>query len=384
MVPQNIQPAILIETSEQLSKMVSDLNQFEMIGVDTESNSLFEYEERICLVQFSSSKIDYLVDSIVLQDLSQLHDLFANSNIQKIFHAAEYDLMCLKRDYSFVFNNIFDTMIASRILGLRSYGLSSLLEEYFQVSVDKKYQRANWGKRPLSKEMLMYAQLDTHFLIELRNILSRDLIDQDKIDLANEDFKRIADVDAFVNNKNNDHYWRIIKGNSLTSQQESVLIELYYLRENLAKQLNRPPFKVFSNQMIIDIAKKLPNELKDLKNIDHFSQNFYQKYGEKIINAVKEGYGKSGNKRKYKPKPNPNYLRKYDALKRWRKFKGNELSVDSDIVLPKEHLEQLAHITNCNLENVQSAMENIPYRFNKFGLEILSVIANEEKYENSF
>ncbi len=378
MEPQNIQPAILIETSEQLTKMVSDLIQCEMIGVDTESNSLFEYEERICLIQFSSDKIDYLVDSIVLQDLSSLNDLFANSSIQKIFHAAEYDLMCLKRDYSFIFNNIFDTMIASRILGLRSYGLSYLLEEYFDVSVDKKYQRANWGKRPLSKEMLMYAQLDTHFLIELRNILSRELIDQDKMDLANEDFMRIADVDAFVNNKNNDHYWRIIKGNLLTPQQESVLIELYYLRENLAKQLNRPPFKVFSNQLIIDIAKKLPSNLNDLKNINHFSPKLNQKYGEKIINAVKEGYGKSGNKRKYKPKPNPNYLRKYDALKRWRKVKGSELSVDSDIILPKEHLEQLAHITTCNLENVQSAMENIPYRFNKFGSEILSVIENEE------
>jgi len=378
MEPQNIQPAILIETSEQLTKMVSDLIQCEMIGVDTESNSLFEYEERICLIQFSSDKIDYLVDSIVLQDLSSLNDLFANSSIQKIFHAAEYDLMCLKRDYSFIFNNIFDTMIASRILGLRSYGLSYLLEKYFDVSVDKKYQRANWGKRPLSKEMLMYAQLDTHFLIELRNILSRELIDQDKMDLANEDFMRIADVDAFVNNKNNDHYWRIIKGNLLTPQQESVLIELYYLRENLAKQLNRPPFKVFSNQLIIDIAKKLPSNLNDLKNINHFSPKLNQKYGEKIINAVKEGYGKSGNKRKYKPKPNPNYLRKYDALKRWRKVKGSELSVDSDIILPKEHLEQLAHITTCNLENVQSAMENIPYRFNKFGSEILSVIENEE------
>ncbi len=378
MEPQNIQPAILIETSEQLTKMVSDLIQCEMIGVDTESNSLFEYEERICLIQFSSDKIDYLVDSIVLQDLSSLNDLFANSSIQKIFHAAEYDLMCLKRDYSFIFNNIFDTMIASRILGLRSYGLSYLLEDYFDVSVDKKYQRANWGKRPLSKEMLMYAQLDTHFLIELRNILSRELIDQDKMDLANEDFMRIADVDAFVNNKNNDHYWRIIKGNLLTPQQESVLIELYYLRENLAKQLNRPPFKVFSNQLIIDIAKKLPSNLNDLKNINHFSPKLNQKYGEKIINAVKEGYGKSGNKRKYKPKPNPNYLRKYDALKRWRKVKGSELSVDSDIILPKEHLEQLAHITTCNLENVQSAMENIPYRFNKFGSEILSVIENEE------
>jgi ribonuclease D len=378
MEPKNIEPAILIETSEELLKMVTDLTHCEMIGVDTESNSLFEYEERICLIQFSSNKMDYLVDSIKLQDLSPLNTLFSNSKIQKIFHAAEYDLMCLKRDYSFVFKNIFDTMIASRILGLKSYGLSSLLEEYFHISVDKKYQRANWGKRPLSKEMLMYAQLDTHFLIELRNILSKELIDKDKMDLANEDFKRISDVEAFVNNKNNDHYWRIIKGNSLTSQQESVLIELYYLRENLAKQLNRPPFKVFSNQMIIEISKKLPNDLSDLKKIDHFPQKLVQKFGEKIINAVKEGSGKNCTKRKQKAKPNPNYLRKYDALKKWRKVKGSELSVDSDIVLPKEHLEQLAHLKTYTLEDVKSVMKNIPYRFNKFGFEILTIMENEE------
>lgn len=375
---KNIRPAIYIESFENLSIMVPELSQQKIIGVDTESNSLYEYEEKICLIQFSTIENDYLVDTIQVRDLSPLGKLFSDPRIQKVFHAAEYDLMCLKRDYSFEFKNIFDTMIASRILGLQSYGLSSLIKKYFNVSVDKKYQRANWGKRPLSKEMLLYAQLDTYFLIELRNILFEKLDTEQKLELANEDFNRITEVDAFVNNKNNDHYWKIIKGNTLSSAQESALIELYYLRENLAKELNRPPFKVFSNQNIIDIAKRMPRSLDELRNIDRFSPKMVGNFGEKIINAIVEGSVKKNKIRKQKPRPNASYITKYEALKEWRKQKSFEMSVDSDIILPKEHMELLAQLRICNMENIEIAMENIPYRFKKFGLEILSILEKKE------
>lgn len=374
MITENIKPAILIEDLTQLSQMVTDLSQFPRIGVDTESNSLFEYDEKICLIQFSTETTDYLLDTIKLRELDHLRNLFYSEKIEKIFHAAEYDLMCLKRDFSFEFNNIFDTMIASRILGFSSIGLSSLIKNFFDITIDKKFQRANWGKRPISEEMRLYAQFDTHFLIDLRNILYVKLEENNKLELAKEDFRRITDVDAFVNNKNHENYWRIIKGNSLTQQQESVLIELYYLRENLARLSNRPPFKVFSNQAIINIAKKLPKDLNQLKSIDHFTPKLIQKYGEKVIFAVNQGLSINNCSKKDKFKPNPSYLRKYEVLKQWRKQKGNELSVESDIILPKEHLEQLAHLKQCDLQNIQTIMYNIPYRFNKFGEEILSLL----------
>ncbi|HSM23771.1 MAG TPA: ribonuclease D [Anaerolineaceae bacterium] len=371
---ENIKPAILVEDLTQLSEMVSDLSKYETIGVDTESNSLFEYEEKVCLIQFSTDNTDYLVDTIKLRELELLRDLFSSKKIEKIFHAAEYDLMCLKRDFSFEFNYIFDTMIASRILGYKSIGLSSLLDKFYNLSIEKKFQRADWGKRPISAEMQLYAQLDTHFLIGLRNLLYSKLEENNKLELAKEDFRRITDVDAFVNNKNNENYWRIIKGNSLSHLQESVLIELYYLRENLAKQMNRPPFKVFSNQAIINIAKKMPKDFNQLKSIEYFSPKLVQKYGDKVIDAVKEGLLKNNCARKEKFKPNPSYLRKHDALKQWRKQKGTELSVESDIILPKEHLELLAHLKDSNLQNIKVIMHNIPYRFNKFGEEILSIL----------
>lgn len=373
-----IQPAILIETSRQLLDMILDLRDQSFIGVDTESNSLFEYQEKICLIQFSTIDRDYLVDTIKLKDISPLNEIFSSGGIEKIFHAAEYDLMCLKRDFHFEFNNIFDTMIASRILGFQSIGLQSLLKDYFDIDVEKKYQRANWGKRPLPFEMLRYAQGDTHYLIDLRKILLEKLEHESKWELALEDFNRVICVDAFVNNKNNDHYWKIIKGNSLSPQQENVLIEIYFLRENLAKQFNRPPFKVFGNQTIVELAKKMPKNENQLNSINGLSPKLIQKYGEQILQAITIGFNQVSTNRKERIRPNPLFLQKYDALKNWRKVKGIELSVESDIVLPKEHMEQIAQKNNCTLSDIQEIMQNIPYRFQKFGKEIYAIIEGME------
>lgn len=373
-----LQPAILIETNRQLLEMILDLRKQPFIGVDTESNSLFEYQEKICLIQFSTIDQDYLVDTIQLNDLSPLNEIFSSNEIEKIFHAAEYDLMCLKRDFHFEFNNIFDTMIASRILGFRSIGLQSLLKDYFNIEVEKKFQRANWGKRPLPNEMLHYAQCDTHYLIDLRKILLEKLKLENKWELASEDFNRITNVDAFVNNKNSDHYWKIIKGNSLTPQQENVLIEIYFLRENLARQLNRPPFKVFGNQTIVELAKKMPKNDSQLNNISGLSPKLIQKYGEQILQAITIGLNQVSNGRKERIRPNPLFLQKYDALKNWRKIKGIEMSVESDVVLPKEHMEQIAHKKNCELSDIQEIMQNIPYRFQLFGKEIYAIIKGIE------
>ena len=146
-----------------------------------------------------------------IKNISRLGEIFRNGNIQKIFHAAEYDIMTLKRDFQFEFNNIFDTMIASKILGKKAFGLSKLLHEYFDINVDKKYQRANWGKRPLSPEMLSYAVVDSHYLIDLRNLIRDELVQAGLLPLAEEDFRRTSNVDAFTNNQNGNNYWRFLK-----------------------------------------------------------------------------------------------------------------------------------------------------------------------------
>ncbi len=227
-----------------------------MIGIDTESNSLFAYHEKVCLIQISTLQNDYIVDPLSLSDLSSLSDLFENKKIEKIFHAAEYDIMCLKRDFNFEFNNLFDTMIASRILGKKAYGLSNLLQEFFSIHVNKEFQRANWGKRPLSPAMLKYATMDSHYLIQLRNLIKKDLIEKSLFQLAEEDFLRTSNVAAFQNNQNGSNYWRLLKGNKISPHEMAVFVELCDLREQLAEKTDVPPFKGSFNKFIIGNLQK--------------------------------------------------------------------------------------------------------------------------------
>src|SRR5512147_2105439 len=95
----------IVSNSPALYELTRRIQDEPLIAVDTESNSLFAYRERVCLVQLSTLTQDWLIDPLAIQDMSPPGPLFADPHIEKVFHAAEYDLMCLKRDYDFVFRN---------------------------------------------------------------------------------------------------------------------------------------------------------------------------------------------------------------------------------------------------------------------------------------
>src|SRR5512133_1809833 len=130
-----LKPPMWVNREPAFRQMVEKLAGFPSLSVDTESNSLHAYQEQVCLIQFSTADVDYLVDPLALPDLSLLGPILANPQIEKIFHAAEYDLICLRRDFNFQFANIFDTMVAARVLGRPAVGLGSLLEAEFGISV---------------------------------------------------------------------------------------------------------------------------------------------------------------------------------------------------------------------------------------------------------
>ena len=125
---ENLPEPTFVTQYDELQHLVEKLLKEPIIAVDTESNSLFAYQEQVCLIQFSTRKSDFLVDPLALQNLEILAPVFSEPGIEKVFHAAEYDLICLKRDFGFEFSNLFDTMVASRILGREAVGLGSILK----------------------------------------------------------------------------------------------------------------------------------------------------------------------------------------------------------------------------------------------------------------
>lgn len=374
MTDPSIKDPVWVARPHELERTVRELAQDELLAVDTESNSLFAYREQVCLIQFSNSAEDYLIDPLALNDLASLERLFADPNIEKIFHAAEYDLICLKRDFGFTFHNLFDTMIASRILGRNGVGLGSLLREEFDIELDKRYQRANWGQRPLPPAQLSYARLDTHYLIDLRSRLKDALIAAGRWELAQEDFARLEKTEPPEGEHVNGTCWKIAGKAELTARQMSVLHALCDYRERQAQHANLPLFKVISNEVLVQTAQSMPKTLTELQENTRLSPRQLNRHGEGLLKAVQIGLQSEAPRRPVHHRPDESFLARLDALRNWRKLTGRELGVESDVVLPRDVMEVIAQANPKNRGELAQVMRDLPWRLDHFGQEILDVL----------
>ena len=368
---------IWVDQDTALAETLQTLKQEEQVAVDTESNSLFAYQEQVCLIQISAGGEDYVLDGLADMDLPALEAVFADESIEKIFHAAEYDILCLKRDFGYTFHNLFDTMQAARILGIEKLGLSNLLEDLFGVDQGKSFQKANWGKRPLTEEMLYYARMDTHYLLRLRNYLYQKLEEKDLLELAHEDFERLCRV--VPNHKEALCYSQVSGYQHLDPQQLSVLEALCQFRDKLARKFNRPLFKVIGNSALLAVAQNCPCNMTELRSIKGISPKLVERYAEGLMEAVVHGMKAPPIQLKTRKRPSSSYLNRLDAMKEWRKKAGLQMGVQSDIILPRDILEDIAGAKPANPEELQTLMAEIPWRYEHFGAEILAVVQRETK-----
>ncbi|MEJ5225608.1 MAG: HRDC domain-containing protein, partial [Anaerolineales bacterium] len=335
--------------------------------------------EQVCLVQFSTPQTDYLVDPLALPDLSPLAPLFANPGIEKIFHAAEYDVICLNRDFGFSFANIFDTMHAARTLGYKAIGLGSLLKEKFGFEIDKRYQKADWARRPLPPALSDYARLDTHHLFSLRDLLDAELKTRGRDQLASEDFARLCRAYANGNNeKNNRPRWERVAGSQVLSLRElTILNELVLCREKIAEKLARPVFKVMNDQQLVDLARSAPASWDALLAAG-LSIRQAQLVGQQVLAAIQRGQDAPLVERQPIERPNDALIQRIDRLKKWRKKTADKLGVESDIVLPRVYLSAIAEAAPQTRAALQDILKDSPWRFATYGSDILKCLGVKE------
>lgn len=362
-------PPVWVATSSALEFLVTDLSQQPRIAVDTESNSLHAYREQVCLIQFSTPNADYLVDPFALPNLESLAPILANPHIEKIFHAAEYDLICLQRDFGFAFASIFDTMQAERILGYEKVGLDAALEKHFNVKVNKRFQKADWGARPLARDLLEYARFDTHYLIPLRDLLQAELEAKGRWSLASEDFRRACRVNGETNDPA-EPWERYASRRDLNLRELTILRELTNVREQIAAKLDRPPFKVITDDKLLAIARSVPKTKKEMADLG-LSEKQLGRWGAEILAAVGRGGAAPLVKRKPAHRTDEAVLRRLDALKEWRKKVAAQIGVESDIVLPRPFLFTLAE---CGGSEMKSILASSPTRLEQYGEQILKVL----------
>jgi ribonuclease D len=370
-----LRPPQIIRRTADLRRAVDRLRACSLLAVDTESNSLFAYTERVCLVQLSTREHDLIVDPLAVDDLSPLGELFAAPAIEVVFHAAEYDIISLKRDFGFSFTNLFDTMMAARVCGWSKTGLGNILEEQFGVTVEKKYQRADWSRRPLPPDQLRYAQMDTHFLPMLRDRLRAELDAQNRLAEAREMFAALCALPAAASHFDEEGYWRIQAVRDLGLRQVAIVRELYLLRDAIARRTARPPFKVFSDRTLVALAELAPRRPEDLRGVGGLSAHLARRDGAAIVEAVARGRQAELPHPPQRRKPlDPAVQERYEALHEWRKQRAAERGVESDVIVPRETLWALARLMPATLEELDDVPGLGPWRRAEYGAELIAML----------
>jgi ribonuclease D len=369
----SLPPPIWVNSKNLLQEMIDDIVTHTRVAVDTESNSLHAFREQVCLLQFSTPNADYIVDPLELTDLESLGPIFSDPKIEKIFHAAEYDLICLKRDFGFKFANIFDTMQAARIIGYPAVGLDRLLGDKFGIKVDKRHQKADWAARPLSEEQIHYARLDTHYLFDLRDVMEKELIENDRLHFALEDFSRACLLEE-PKQKGNGASWERFSGRKDLSPRELTIISfLCKWRDHEAERLNRPPYKVVMDETFIQMSKNPPLQKVDLSAAG-LSEKQIRLWGDALLSAIRHGEQAPLVTPKRVERKSDAVIRRLEKLKAWRKGLGQEMKVESDVILPKPYLSMLSETPPQTMEELADLMKDTPSRVERFGPQIFKIL----------
>ncbi|MEN8097516.1 MAG: HRDC domain-containing protein [Chloroflexota bacterium] len=371
---------ILIQKPAQWERCFQTVRQHKRLAIDTESNGLFAYREQVCLIQISVQSsnpshniTDYVIDPLALPKLPGMADLMADKNIEKIFHAAEYDLMCLKRDFDYEFNNLFDTMVVARALGRKKVGLAAILKDEFEVYINKRFQRANWGKRPLTQEQIDYARHDTHYLIPLRDRFYKAAKQANRLEEVQDRFQRLTQVNIVVNSFDPDDFWSLLNGKQdLSPQQNAVLRELYIFRDREAQRRGVPPFKVMSNRTLVELAELLPRFTDELQAIFGLSWRQIQRYGIRLLEVIQQGLTKeSPAPPARRPRPSRAVVNRFDRLSQWRKVTAQNRGVESDVIVSKNALWALARKVPMTMHELSAIKELSQWQIDEYGSALL-------------
>jgi len=373
---EELPPPLLVQTPVAWQDCLAALREQPTLAVDTESNSLYAYHEQVCLIQISTPDQDFVIDPLALSNLDGLGELMADPKVEKIFHAAEYDLLSMKRDFGYTFSHLFDTMLAARILGWQKVGLAAILMQEFGLQVNKRYQRANWGRRPLSPDQIAYARQDTHYLIAIRGKLQRELEKAGRLKEAQDSFAQIATVVPTPHPFNPNDFWHLLNGRyQFVPQQHAVLRELYIFREREAQRRNLPPFKILSNRTLVELAEDLPHYPDEFQGIHGLSPRAVNRYGKRLIHVIKKGMrAKPPEPPRQQGRPPEAILARYDALHKWRKERAAQRGVESAVIVSKKALWEIARRdpkASSDLSEIQGMGD---WQRERYGREILTVL----------
>ena len=245
---------LLIETQKDLKRLIDAIRKSRELFLDSEADNMYHYRTRLCLLQFLVGKQTFIVDVLAPLELGPLWRAMEKKRL--VLHGGDYDLRLLRDCGGFEPREIFDTMLAAQLLNCPKVGLGSLIEKHFGVVVDKRGQRANWSRRPIAPKLLDYAIGDVLYLPALRDILRRELVKLGRLSWFEQQCRHLIESTRTGFPEQDEFSWRIGGAERLKHAGLGVLHEIWHWRENWAKKLDVPSFKVCGNELLARVAQQ--------------------------------------------------------------------------------------------------------------------------------
>ena len=370
---------LYVTAPDALAAIVAELARAPVLGVDTEADSLHAYQERVSLIQISDGRRNAVIDPLALADLSPLSRLLSDRTITKVFHGADYDVVGLKRDFGFEIASIFDTCLAAQAAGLPRYALGDLLQRYFGVTLEKKYQKAHWSRRPLSPDLLSYAAKDTQYLPALYEILRKEVEAKERLAQLEEEGALISRREwtghAFVP----DDYIRIKGATALSQPAQRVLRALAVTRDRLAKHANRPVFKVISSQDLIAMAVQRPTTLPELEALFPSASASARRYPYEWLDAIRAGLSDSTSlppRKLARAEPfSTAQDRLFLRLREWRSEQAKAEAVEPAMVFSTDQLKAIVRAWPTTLERLSTVPGIRRWQVDRYGAALLGLLA---------
>jgi ribonuclease D len=324
------------------------------------------------LIQITADKKNYIIDPLSINDISPLGSAFESNDSLKIFHSASDDIKALKRDFHFKFNNIADTMISSRLLGMEHNSLHYVVDYYFKITLSKTEQKSNWENRPLQKQQLIYASLDTAFLESLWDKMYSELEQRLLFEEARSEFEKISKEDFHQKEGDGFHLEKFPNILTFTPIQRRFVFEILKFREEKAKKLNRAPFRLMNNEAISELVLK-----KEFKE-DVYLNVFGKKDGLEIFKILEENGNKGIEKDELEAKPfeslNDEQYKKFKRLRKWREVLNKTRKMDQTLLPSNRQLCLLATNEVHELDDIRKLDLFSEWKVSHYGPSIIACL----------
>lgn len=329
----------MIASDAQLAGLLPRMQGFKRVALDTEADSLHCYFEKLCLIQLTFDGQDHLVDPLARVDLQPLCNTLAEREV--VLQGMDFDLRLLRRTYNLAVREVFDTVIAARMLGLKEFSLAALVQQYFEVTLAKGSQKANWARRPLPPAMEAYAKNDTHFLLPLAEKMEKQMEALGRMEWFRQSCQRALEQTLISRERDPDDAWRIAGSGTLPPRMGAILRAIWHWRDHEAQAVDRPSFHILQNSAMIEAAKQFAEGVTpEFRHLSERRRRGFLAAAQAALELPESAWPQRPP-RETRTRT-PGFDKKVEELRRRRDQHAKALALDPSFIAPRSALEGIA------------------------------------------